>query len=94
VSLLKLISCNPFVSLCKNSLIVDWRDQSLPQSRSSWTELGEHFLVCFVSLLPLSFACGFVLFTLIPRLDLGVVIIVIACVHFEIGYYFPLLHTS
>jgi len=62
VSLLKLTSCNSFVSLCKNSLIVDWRDQSLPQSRSSWTELGEHFLVCFVSLLPLSFACGFVFF--------------------------------
>ena len=94
MSLLKLISCNPFVSLCKNSLIVDWRDQSLPQSRSSWTELGEHFLVCFVSLLSLSFACGFVLFTLIPRLDLGAVIVVIACVYFDIGYYFPLLHTS
>ena len=94
MSLLKLISCNPFVSLCKNSLIVDWRDQSLPQSRSSWTELGEHFLVCFVSLLPLSFACGFVLFTLFPRLDLGAVIVVIACVYFDIGYYFPLLHTS
>jgi len=40
--------------------------------------------VCFVSLLPLSFACGFVLFTLIPRLDLGVVIVVIACVYFDI----------
>jgi len=48
----------------------------------------------FVSLLSLSFACGFVLFTLIARLDVGVVIIVVACVHFEIGYYFPLLHTS
>jgi len=91
---MKLISYNPFVSLCKNSLIVDWRDQSLPQSRSSWTELSEHFLVCFVSLLPLSFGCGFVLFTLIPRLDLGAVIVVIACVYFDIGYYFPLLHTS
>jgi len=41
-----LISCNPFISLCKNSLIVDWRDQSLLQSRSSWTELGEQSLVC------------------------------------------------
>jgi len=91
---LKLTSCNPVVSLCKNSLIVDWRDQSLPQSRSSWTKLGEHFLVCFVSLLPLSFACGFVLFTSIPRLDLGAAIVVIACVYFDIGYYFPLLHTS
>ena len=48
----------------------------------------------FVSLLSLSFACGFVLFTLIARLDVGVVIIVVAFVHFEIGYYFPLLHTS
>jgi len=94
VSLLKLTSCNPFVSLCKNSLIVDWRDESLPQSRSSWTELGEHFLVCFVSLLPLSFTCGFVLFTLIPRFDLGVAIVVIAFVYFDIGYYLPLLHTS
>jgi len=93
MSLLKLISCNPFVSLFKNSLIVDWRDQSLPQSRSSWTELGNHFLVCFVSLLSLSFACGFELFTLISRLDLGV-FVVIACVYFGIGYYFPLLHTS
>jgi len=92
--LLKLTSCNPFVSLCKNSLIVDWRDQCLPQSRFSWTELGEHFLVCFVSLLPLSFVCGFVLFTLIHRLDLGAAIVVIACVYFDIGYYFPLLHTS
>jgi len=91
MSLLKLISCNPFVSLFKNSLIVDWRDQSLPQSRSSWTELGNHFLVCFVSLLSLSFACGFELFTLIPRLDLGAVIVVIACVYFGIGYLF---HTS
>ena len=61
--------------LCKNSLIVDWRDQSLPQSRSSWTELGNHFLVCFVFLLSLSFACGFEFFTLITRFDLGVVII-------------------
>jgi len=91
MSLLKLISCNPFVSLFKNSLIVDWRDQSLPQSRSSWAELGNHFLVCFVSLVSLSFACGFELFTLIPRLDLGAVIVVIACVYFGIGY---LLHTS
>ena len=74
--------------------LLKWVDQSPPQSRSSWTELGEHFLACFVSLLPLSFACGFVLFTLIPRLDLGVVIVVIACVYFDIGYYFPLLHTS
>jgi len=41
-----LISCNPFVSLCKNSLIVDWRDQSLLHSRSSWTELGEQSLMC------------------------------------------------
>jgi len=94
VSFLKLTSCNPFVSLCNNSLIVDWRDQSLPQSRSSLTELGEHFLVCFVSLLPLSFACGFVLFTLIPKLDLGAAIVVIACVYFDIGYYFHLLHRS
>jgi hypothetical protein len=58
VSLLKLISCNPFVSLCKNSLIVDWRDQSLPQSRSSWTELGEHFLV-LLSFSLLSLSCLF-----------------------------------
>jgi len=93
VSFLKLISCNPFVSLCKNSLIVDWRDQSLPQIRSSWTELSQQYLVC-VSLLSLSFACGFVLFTLIPRLDLGAVIVVITCVHFDCGYYFPLLHPS
>jgi len=93
VSLLKLISCNSFVSLCKNSLIVDWRDQSLPQIRSSWTELVQQSLVC-VSLLSLSFVCGFVLFTLIPTLDLGVVIVVIACVHFDCGYYFHLLHTS
>ena len=93
MSLLKLISCNPFVSLFKNSLIVDWRDQSRPQSRSSWTELGNHFLVCFVSLLSLSFACGFELFTLISRLDLGV-FVVIACVYFGICCYFPLLHTS
>jgi len=48
----------------------------------------------FVSLLSLSFACGFVFFTLIPRLDIGVVIVVIACVYVDIGYYFPLLHTS
>jgi len=48
----------------------------------------------FVSLLSLSFACGFELFTLIPRLDLGVVIIVVACDYFDIGYYLPLLHTS
>jgi hypothetical protein len=94
VSLLKLISCNPFVSLCKNSLIVDWRDQSLPQSRSSWTELGNHLLVCVLFSSLLSYACGFELFTLIPRLDLGTVIVVIVCVYFEIGYYFPLLHTS
>ena len=94
MSLLKLISCNPFVSLCKNSLIVDWRDQSLPQSRSSWTELGNHLLVCLLFSFLLSYACGFELFTLIPRLDLGVVIVVIACVYFDIGYYFPLLHTS
>ena len=67
---------------------MDWRDQSLPHSRSSWTELGEHFFVCFVSLLPLSFAYGFVLFTLIPRLDLGAAIVVIACVYFGIGYHF------
>jgi len=31
---------------------------------------------------------------LIPRLDLGVVIIVVACDYFDIGYYLPLLHTS
>ena len=48
MSLLKLISCNPFVSPCKNSLIVDWRDQSLPQIRSSWTELGQQSLVCYL----------------------------------------------
>jgi len=72
---------------------VDWRDHSLPQIRSSWTELGQQSLVC-VSLLSLSFACGFVLFTLIPRLDLGAVIVVIACVYFEISYCFPLLNTS
>jgi len=34
VSLLKLTSCNPFVSLCKNSLIVDWRDTK--RSRCLW----------------------------------------------------------
>jgi len=72
---------------------VEWRDQSLPHIRSSWTELGQQSLVC-VSLLSLSFAYGFVIFTLIPRLDLGVVIVVIACVHLDCGYYFPLLHTS
>ena len=95
MNLLKLISCNPFVSLCKNSMIVEWRDQSLPHIRSSWTELDQQSLVClFLSSLHLSFACGFVLFTLITRLDLGVVIIVVACVHFDIGYYFPLLQTS
>jgi len=48
----------------------------------------------FVSLLSLSFACGFELFTLTPRLDLGAVIVVVACVYFDIDYYFPLLHTS
>jgi len=37
----------------------------------------------FISLLSLSFACGFVLFTLIPRLDLGAAIVVIACVYFD-----------
>ena len=47
----------------------------------------------FVSLLSLSSFCGFELFTLIPRLDLGVVIVV-ACVYFDICYHFPLLHTS
>jgi len=73
---------------------MDWRDQSLPQIRSSWTELGQQSLVCFVSLLSLSFACGFVHFTLIPKLDLGAAIVVIACVYFDIGYYFPFLHTS
>ena len=73
---------------------MDWRDQSLPQSRSYWTELGQQFLGVFVSLLTLSFACGFEFFTLIPRLDLGVVIVVVTCVYFDIGYYFPLLHTS
>jgi len=30
---------------------------------------------------------------LIPRLDLGVIIIGVACDYFDIGYYFP-LHTS
>ena len=94
MSLLKIISCNLFAYLCKNSLIVDWRDQSLPQSRSSWTELGKQFLGVFVSLLSLSLTCGFELFLLIPRLDRGVFIIVVACVYFDIGYYFPLLHTS
>ena len=94
MSLLKLISCNLFVFLCKNSLIVDWRDQSLPQSRSSWTELGNHLLVCLLFSFLNSYARGFELFTLIPRLDLGAVIVVIACVYFDIGYYFPLLHTS
>jgi len=34
------------------------------------------------------------LFTLIPRLDLGVVVIIVACCYFDIGYHFPLLHTS
>jgi len=48
----------------------------------------------FVSLLSLSFACGFVFFTLIPILDLGFVVVVAACGYFGIGYYFPLLHTS
>ncbi|AES80523.1 transmembrane protein, putative [Medicago truncatula] len=77
----------------ENSLMVDWRDKSLPKSRSSWTELGKHFLVCLFLFSPYLFACGFELFTLIPRLDLGVVIVV-ACVYFDIDYYFPLLHTS
>jgi len=31
---------------------------------------------------------------LIRRLDLGVVIIVVACDCFDIGYHFPLFHTS
>jgi len=31
---------------------------------------------------------------LIPRLNLGVVIVVIVCDYFVSGYYFPLLHTS
>ena len=47
-----------------------------------------------VSLVSLSFAYDFVLFTLIPKLDLGAAIVVIACVYFDIGYYFPLFHTS
>jgi len=89
-----LISCNPFVSLCKNSLIVDWRDQSLLQSRSNWTELGEQSLVCLFPFFLAFYACGFVLFTLIPSLDLGVVIIIVASCYFDIGYHFPLLHTS
>jgi len=41
-----------------------------------------------------SYVCGFELFILIPRLDLGVVIIVVACDCFDCGYYFSLLHTS
>ena len=48
----------------------------------------------FVSLLSLSSTFGFELFTLILILYLGVVIIVVACDYFDIGYYFPLLHTS
>jgi len=51
--------------------------------------LGKQFLGVFVSLLSLSLTCGFELFILIPRLDLGVVIIVVACVYFDIGCYFP-----
>jgi len=60
VSLLKLIYCNPFVSLWKNSLIVDWRDQSLPHSRSSWTE-GKQSLMCLflLSLYLLLVICAF-----------------------------------
>jgi len=42
----------------------------------------------------LSFACGFVLFTLILRLDLGAVIVVIACVYFDIGYYLKCCQTK
>jgi len=70
VSLLKLIFCNPIISLCMNSLIVDWRDQSPPEIRSSWTELGKHFwCVCFSSLF--IFCLWFCVFHLIPRLNLG-----------------------
>jgi len=49
--------------------------------------------VCFLSFL-LSYVCGFVLFTLLPRLDLGVVVIIVVCCYFDIGYHFSLLQTS
>ena len=51
-----LISCNSFVSLCKKSLIVDWRDQSLPHIRSSWTKPSEQSLVCLFPFF-LAFIC-------------------------------------
>jgi len=67
---------------------------SLPHSRSYWTELGYQSLVCLLFSFLLSYACGLELFTLILRLDLGVVTIVVDCDCFDCGYYFPLLHTS
>jgi len=89
-----LISFNPFISLCKNSLIVDWRDQSLPQIRSSWTELGEQSLVCLFHFFLVFICLWFCDFHFDSRLDLGVVIIVVICGYFDCGYYYPLLHTS
>ena len=79
MSLFKLISCNSFVSLCKNSLIMDWRDQSLPQSNSSWTELGKQSLMCLF-LFSLYLLIVFMLFTFIPRLDLGLLLLLLLMV--------------
>jgi len=42
---LKLITCTLLYIYVKNSFILDWRYQALPQS-CCWTELGKHFLVC------------------------------------------------
>ena len=72
--LLKLISCNPFVSFCKNSLIVDWRDQSLPrvcQVGPNWVNIS--WCCLFFSTLFILFIlwldCGFAMH-LVSRLGL------------------------
>jgi len=68
-ALLKLNFCNFFVSLCKNSLIVDWRDQSLSrvgQVGPNWVNI--FWCVCFALLF--IFCLWFCVFHFIPRLHL------------------------
>jgi len=90
---LVLISCNPFVIFCKNFLIVDWRDQSLLQSRSSWTELGEQSLVCLFPFFHCLWFYVFSLWFIYFRSRCCCLSLLIVCGYFNIGYHFPLLHT-